>query len=135
MRLLVPPHHTYSLALQLPVLSGLTFKSSLATLLDGVQRLLDQKALGRSSCTSQTALRHLWDLGLEVSSEFLRIVGIVKLAETPLATPEQRFCSEDGGHPFQGSHKKSVVGAGKLCTPKNRTVLDESPSDRPRVNG
>ena len=33
-------------------------------------------------CTTQTALRYLEDFGLEFSSEFLRIVGIVRFAET-----------------------------------------------------
>ena len=67
---------------QLPVLSGLHFECSPATLLDGVQSLLGQKAFGRSRCTSQTTLRHLQDLGLEGSPEFFRIVGTGKFAET-----------------------------------------------------
>ena len=76
-----PPHRTYSLTLQLPKLSGPPFESSPATLLDDVQGLLGQKTLGRSRCISQTTLRHLQDFGLEVSAEFLRIVGIIRFAE------------------------------------------------------
>ena len=64
-------HRTYSLTLQLTLLSGLPFESSPATLLDDAQGLLGQKALGRSRCISQTALRHLQDFSLEVSPENL----------------------------------------------------------------
>ena len=74
LRLFVPPHRTYNLTLPLPVLSDLAFESSPATLLDGVQRLLGQKARERSKCTSQPVLRHLQNLGLEHSLEFFRIV-------------------------------------------------------------
>ena len=43
--------------LQLSVLSDLTFEPSPAILLDGVQGLHSQKALGLSSFTPQTAIR------------------------------------------------------------------------------
>ena len=93
LRLFVPPHRTYSLTLQLPVLSGPPFESSPATLLDGVQGLLGQKTLGRSRCISQTTLRHLQDFGLEVSPEFLRIVGIVRFAEAFRKLPFVQLCN------------------------------------------
>ena len=80
LRLFGPPYCTYTTTLQLAVLFGLPFESSPATLLGDVQGFVDQKVLGRSKCTSQTALRHLQDFGLQVSSEFLRIVGIVRFA-------------------------------------------------------
>ena len=54
LRLLVPPHRTYSLTLQLSVLSGTPYESSPATLLDDVQGFLGQKTLGHSRCISQT---------------------------------------------------------------------------------
>ena len=82
LRLFVPPHRMCSLMLQLLVLSGSPFECSRATLLDDVHGLLDQKALRRSLCISQTALRHLQVFGLEVGSEFLRIVGIFKFTKT-----------------------------------------------------
>ena len=85
--------------LQLPVLS------SPATLLDDVQGLIGPKALGRSRCTSQTAIRHLQDSGLDVSPEFLRMVTIVRFAETfrkfAVCTPRQRSRPGGGGHPAE----------------------------------
>ena len=82
LHLFVPPHGTYSLTLQLPILSGPPLKSSPATLLDDVQGLFGQKTLGRSQSISHTTLRQLQAFGLKVGSEFLRIVGIPRFAET-----------------------------------------------------
>ena len=82
-RLFVPSHRTSSLTLQLQVLFALPFEPFPATLLDDVQGLFGQKTLGRrSSCISQTALRHLEDFGLEVCPDFHRIVGIDIVSET-----------------------------------------------------
>ena len=86
LRLFVLSHRTYTLTLELPVLSRPPFESSRATLLDDVQGLLGQKTLGRSRCISQTILRHLQDFDLEVGPEFLSIVGFVTFAETFLST-------------------------------------------------
>ena len=81
LRLVIPPHRTYRLTLQLPVLSGLPFESSHATL-----RWCPGSSWSEISWifrrTSQTALQRFQDFGLEVSAEFLRIVGIIRLAET-----------------------------------------------------
>ena len=82
LRFFVPPHRTYSLRLQLPVLSGRPFESSDAIPLDDVQGLVGYNALGRSRCIWQTALRYLQDFGLVVSLEFFKIVGIVRFNET-----------------------------------------------------
>ena len=82
LRLLVPHYRTYSLTVRLPILSGPLSESTSGTLLDDAQGILGQKALGRSRCISQTTLRHLQDFGLQVVPEFLRIVGIVRFAET-----------------------------------------------------
>ena len=74
-----------------------------ATLLDDIQGLLGQKALGRSRCTSQTAFRHF---GLEDSAAFFRtvIVGIVsspKLSLTSLLYSWERFRPGGGEHPAE----------------------------------
>ena len=98
-------------------------------------------------CTSQTVLRHLQDLVLEVSPYFLSVIGIVKFAATfrkfPFVLLSNALVPEttdihpnlDGwGHftrlepYFQGSHEKSVIGSGKLGAPKNPAVLDKSPA-------
>ena len=95
----------YSLTLQLPVLFGLSFESSPATLFDDVQGLIGQTPLGRPRCISQTTLRHLQDFRLEVSPEFLRVVAIVVFAETfrkiPSVLPGQCSRPRDGGHPAE----------------------------------
>ena len=147
LRLFVPPHRTYSLTLQLPILSGPPFESSPATLLDDVQGLLGQKTLARSRFTSQTACRHLQDFNLEVSPEFLRILGIVRFTKTfrkflfvllgnafvpetadiqPSLVRCRYFTSLEPY--FQGSHEKSVVGPGELGAPNDPAVLDKSPA-------
>ena len=101
----------------------------------------------RLRCISQTTLRHLQDFFLEVGPEFLRIVGIVRFAETfrkfPFVLLGNALVPEPADiqpnsvgwrhltrlEPyFQGSHEKSVVGPGKLGAPKDPTVLDTSPA-------
>ena len=79
LRLYVPPHRMYSLTLQLPILSGLTLDSSPAMVsrVSWVRNLLDFPVVPRRqlSCTLS-----IWVL--KSVKKFLRIVGIVRLAET-----------------------------------------------------
>ena len=124
-------------------MSDVPFEASPATLHDDVRRLLGQKSLGRSRCISQTTVVHLQDFAHEVSPEFLRIVGIVRFAETfhpgqrsrPKAADIQPETHPAGWRdltrlkPYsQGSHEESVVGPGKLGAPIDPAVLDKSPA-------
>ena len=135
---------TYSLPLQLSVLSGLHFESRPATLHDGVQALLSQKALGRFRCTSRTALRHLRVLGLEISPDFLRIVGNFRFPETsPVCIPglrsrpktvdiqpnlvKWRHLTRFQSY-FQSNPEKVVVRFGKPGAPNISGVLEKSPA-------
>ena len=137
MRLSVPPHRTYSHTLQLPLSSGLNFQFSTPTFLDGVQ-----VSLVRNSWTFQVYLADSsptpLDLGLEVSPDFLRIVGIPRFAEifrncqfallSNTLVPKTAYIQPDLAgwrhltrfEPyFQGIHKKSVVGSGNSAQRKN----------------
>ena len=94
------------------------------------------------SCSSETALRHLQDLGLEVSLQFLKIFKIIRSAETfrkfsfvqlsKALVPETAYIQPNlAGRGlfakleayFQGSHKQSVVDSGKLGAPKTHAVM------------
>ena len=119
------------------------------TLSDGVQRLHGHKSLGRSRCTSQTGLRHLQHLELDVNPKFLRMVGIVIIAGTPqvpvcthvktldLKTAEPNRIRLDGAIllNFLGTHENCVVDSGKLGAQKDPALLDESPALFPCASG
>ena len=88
----------------------------------------------------------LFDFGLEVILKFLRIVGIVRFAETfhkfppvllgntlVLQTADIEPNLVGSGHltrlePEERSHEKSVVILGKLSAPKEPAVMDKFPA-------
>ena len=69
MRLFVASHRTDRLKPELPVLSGLTFESTPATVLDSVPDFFGQEALRCPTCTSDSSPT---PSELEVSPEFFR---------------------------------------------------------------
>ena len=98
LRFLVPFNRTYSLTLELPVLSGPPFESSPATLLDVVRGFLGQKA---------------WETFRKFSFVLSGNAAVPEPADIQPNSAEWRHLTTHVPN-FQGSHEKSVVGPVKL---------------------
>ena len=147
LRLPVPPHSTYSLTLQLSVLSGLPFVFS-PDLLDGVQgllqnlrNLLDFPGAPRRQLSD--TFRILVFKSVQSLSEAPESLGSPRLSASSRLYSWQRTHPGDGGNPaelvgwrhlmklescFQGSHGKICGRSWQTRCSRRPAVLDKSPA-------